>query len=161
MRHIGPEEFVHHFLTLDKKAKVDDDEPNGKNGLNKLKNEMKYDPKKFPTYLEELKNSCKTDIYIEKSKNLDHVYKKSINIQAYILWFNRLSSLVCTEVVKHLDRDKRVAVIDYFIDVAYCCFQIGNYNSAMSIFAGLNSYNVSRLKKTVILKILILKMFKI
>ena len=88
-------------------------------------------------------------MYIEKSKNLENVYKKSINLQAYILWFNRLSSFVCTEVVKHLNREKRVDVINYFINVAYCCFQIGNYNSAMSIFAGLNSSYITRLKKTV------------
>ena len=49
------------------------------------------------------------------------------------VWFNRLSSFVSTEIVKNLDKKRRTQVINYFISVAFDCFDIGNYNSAMAI----------------------------
>ncbi|POI27429.1 hypothetical protein CIB84_008821, partial [Bambusicola thoracicus] len=53
-----------------------------------------------------------------------------------------------------LDNDKpvkkkhRARVIEYFIDVARECFNIGNFNSLMAIISGMNMSPVSRLKKT-------------
>jgi hypothetical protein len=87
--HIGPEEFIHHFINTD-------------------------------------------------SKNLDENLKTSdlkseSNIQAYVLWNNRLSSLVSTEIVKNNKRENRVALINFFIETATACFELGNYNSTMSI----------------------------
>nr|XP_031360552.1 ras-GEF domain-containing family member 1B-like isoform X2 [Lonchura striata domestica] len=42
----------------------------------------------------------------------------------------------------------RARVIEYFIDVARECFNIGNFNSLMAIISGMNMSPVSRLKKT-------------
>ena len=39
--------------------------------------------------------------------------------------------------------------MEYFIDVAKECINIGNFNSLMAIIAGMNMNPVSRLKKTV------------
>ncbi|KAG2466390.1 RGF1B protein, partial [Polypterus senegalus] len=53
-----------------------------------------------------------------------------------------------------LDNDKpvkkkhRARVIEFFIDVARECFNIGNFNSLMAIISGMNMSPVSRLKKT-------------
>jgi len=46
-------------------------------------------------------------------------------------------------------KKQRVKVIEYWIEVARECFNIGNFNSLMAIIAGLNMSPVSRLKKTV------------
>jgi hypothetical protein len=43
----------------------------------------------------------------------------------------------------------RVKVMEYWIETARECFNIGNFNSLMAIIAGLNMSPISRLKKTV------------
>lgn len=48
-------------------------------------------------------------------------------------WFNRLSYLVATEVCMHIKKKHRAKLIEYFIDVARECFNIGNFNSLMAI----------------------------
>ncbi|XP_072038403.1 ras-GEF domain-containing family member 1B-like isoform X2 [Amphiura filiformis] len=74
--------------------------------------------------------------------------KRTKNLEAYVEWFNRLSYLVATEVCMHIKRKHRARLIEYFIDVARECFNIGNFNSLMAIMSGLNLSPVARLKKT-------------
>uniref|UniRef100_A0A8C2TCD0 RasGEF domain family member 1B n=1 Tax=Coturnix japonica TaxID=93934 RepID=A0A8C2TCD0_COTJA len=74
--------------------------------------------------------------------------KKSRNLEAYVEWFNRLSYLVATEICMPVKKKHRARVIEYFIDVARECFNIGNFNSLMAIISGMNMSPVSRLKKT-------------
>ncbi|XP_046991990.1 ras-GEF domain-containing family member 1B-like [Schistocerca americana] len=74
--------------------------------------------------------------------------KKTRNLESYVQWFNRLSYFVATEVCKHVKKKQRVKVMEYWIEVARECFNIGNFNSLMAIIAGLNMSPVSRLKKT-------------
>ncbi|XP_049563627.1 ras-GEF domain-containing family member 1C isoform X4 [Orcinus orca] len=45
-------------------------------------------------------------------------------------------------------KKQRAQVIEFFIDVARECFNIGNFNSLMAITSGMNMSPVSRLKKT-------------
>ncbi|XP_071544724.1 ras-GEF domain-containing family member 1B-like isoform X9 [Panulirus ornatus] len=83
--------------------------------------------------------------------NLDACYKdlkKTSNLESYIQWFNRLSYLVATHACTHVKKKQRVRVIEWWIEVARECFNIGNFNSLMGIIAGLNMSIVSRLKKT-------------
>ncbi|XP_015220582.1 ras-GEF domain-containing family member 1B-A isoform X2 [Lepisosteus oculatus] len=82
----------------------------------------------------------------EKSCFNDH--KKTRNLEAYVEWFNRLSYLVATEICMPVKKKHRARVIEYFIDVARECFNIGNFNSLMAIISGMNMSPVSRLKKT-------------
>ena len=70
--------------------------------------------------------------------SLDEKHQVTFTLQAYILWFNRLSNLICTEIVKNLKRELRVLVLNYFINVANHCFEIGNYNSTMAIIGLIN-----------------------
>lgn len=46
-------------------------------------------------------------------------------------------------------KKSRVRVVEYWIEAARECFNIGNFNSLMAIIAGLNMSPVARLKKTV------------
>lgn len=50
---------------------------------------------------------------------------------------------------QHPKKKQRVRVIEYWIETARECFNIGNFNSLMAIIAGLNISPISRLKKTV------------
>ncbi|KJH47245.1 RasGEF domain protein [Dictyocaulus viviparus] len=72
------------------------------------------------------------------------------SISFYVEWFNRLSSFAATEVLRQLRKKHRVEVIEFLIDVAKECCEIGNFNSLMAIVAGLSLPAVMRLKKTVI-----------
>ncbi|XP_062598894.1 ras-GEF domain-containing family member 1B-like isoform X2 [Saccostrea cucullata] len=74
--------------------------------------------------------------------------KKTSNLEAYVQWFNRLSYFVTTEICSHLKKKSRVRIIEYFVDVAKECINMGNFNSLMAIIAGMNMTWVSRLKKT-------------
>ncbi|XP_066303850.1 ras-GEF domain-containing family member 1B-like isoform X2 [Branchiostoma lanceolatum] len=74
--------------------------------------------------------------------------KKTSNLEAYVEWFNRLSYMVATEICMPVKKKHRARVIEFFIDVARECFNIGNFNSLMAIIAGLNMSPVARLKKT-------------
>lgn len=74
--------------------------------------------------------------------------KKTRNLESYVQWFNRLSYLVATEIVKHSKKKQRVKIVEYWIETARECFNIGNFNSLMAIIAGLNMSPISRLKKT-------------
>ncbi|KAM9777197.1 ras-GEF domain-containing family member 1B-A-like [Neosynchiropus ocellatus] len=70
------------------------------------------------------------------------------NLESYVDWFNRLSYLVATEICTPVKKKHRVRVIEFFIDVARECFNMGNFNSLMAIISGLNMSPVARLKKT-------------
>ncbi|XP_048876373.1 ras-GEF domain-containing family member 1B-like isoform X1 [Brienomyrus brachyistius] len=74
--------------------------------------------------------------------------KKANNLEVYVEWFNRLSYLVATEICLPVKKKQRARVIEFFIDVARECFNIGNFNSLMAIISGMNMSPVSRLKKT-------------
>lgn len=45
-------------------------------------------------------------------------------------------------------KKQRVRIIEYWIETARECFNIGNFNSLMAIIAGLNLAPIGRLKKT-------------
>ncbi|XP_053371989.1 ras-GEF domain-containing family member 1B-B isoform X2 [Clarias gariepinus] len=70
------------------------------------------------------------------------------NLEAYVEWFNRLSYLVATEICLPVKKKHRARVLEFFVDVARECFNIGNFNSLMAIITGMNMSPVSRLKKT-------------
>ncbi|KAJ0015473.1 hypothetical protein NQD34_009093 [Periophthalmus magnuspinnatus] len=74
--------------------------------------------------------------------------RKTNNLEAYVNWFNRLSYLVATEICMPAKKKHRARIIEFFIDVAQECFNIGNFNSLMAIITGMNMSPVSRLKKT-------------
>uniref|UniRef100_A0A0N5C9U3 Ras-GEF domain-containing protein n=1 Tax=Strongyloides papillosus TaxID=174720 RepID=A0A0N5C9U3_STREA len=75
-------------------------------------------------------------------------HKVSISIKFYISWFNQLTSFVATEIMRHARKKYRVKAIEYFIDVAKECINIGNFNSMMAIVAALSLPPIARLKKT-------------
>ncbi|NIG59206.1 ras-GEF domain-containing family member 1B isoform X1 [Pontoporia blainvillei] len=101
---------------------------------------------------------------LDNDKSCYSERKKTRNLEAYVEWFNRLSYLVATEICMPVKKKHRARMIEYFIDVARECFNIGNFNSLMAIIylfqniqnalniqtgtTGMNMSPVSRLKKT-------------
>ncbi|CAD7680102.1 unnamed protein product [Nyctereutes procyonoides] len=70
---------------------------------------------------------------------------KTYSLEAYDNWSNCLSMLVATEVCR---KKHQTRMLEFFIDVAQGCFNIGNFNSMMAIIGGMNLSPVARLKKT-------------
>ncbi|SPP76294.1 blast:Ras-GEF domain-containing family member 1B [Drosophila guanche] len=139
LSHIGPEEFVQAFAKDYPQQQVKDGAGSGgKSSLNDM--------------------------------------KKTRNLESYVQWFNRLSYLTASEIVKvgswrklippgrtyvirgfviasilclqYPKKKQRVRIIEYWIETARECFNIGNFNSLMAIIAGLNLAPIGRLKKT-------------
>ncbi|MEE6488713.1 hypothetical protein FKM82_015332 [Ascaphus truei] len=73
---------------------------------------------------------------------------KTFNLEAYDNWFNCLSMQVAAEICRVVKKKQRTRVMEFFIDVARECFNIGNFNSMMAIISGMNLSPVARLKKT-------------
>ena len=74
--------------------------------------------------------------------------KKTCNLESYITWFNRLSFLIASSVCAHKKKKHRARLIEFWIEVARECVNIGNFNSMMGIISGLNMSPVSRLRRT-------------
>ncbi|GMR48284.1 hypothetical protein PMAYCL1PPCAC_18479 [Pristionchus mayeri] len=70
------------------------------------------------------------------------------SVHSCIHWFNRLSSIVATEILRHSRKRLRASIIDLWVETAKECFDRGNFNSTCAIVAGLNSNAVQRLKRT-------------
>ncbi|XP_071260506.1 ras-GEF domain-containing family member 1B-A-like isoform X2 [Salvelinus alpinus] len=85
---------------------------------------------------------------LDNDKSCFSDQKKASSLEAYVEWFNRLSFLVATEICMPVKKKQRARVMEFFIDVARECFNIGNFNSLMAIISGMNMSPVSRLKKT-------------
>nr|XP_032814000.1 uncharacterized protein LOC116944481 isoform X2 [Petromyzon marinus] len=69
-------------------------------------------------------------------------------LEVYVDWFNRLTYLVATEICVPGKKKQRARVMEFFIDVARECLNLGNFNSLMAIITGMNMSPVARLKKT-------------
>ncbi|XP_026730295.1 ras-GEF domain-containing family member 1B-like [Trichoplusia ni] len=97
-----------------------------------------------PTQPQQSSSSCG-----KPSINLHHIDTKSTrNLEAYADWFNRLSYLVATDILKAAKSKYRARVIEQWVMTARECFNLGNFNSLMAIISALNMSPVSRLKKT-------------
>ncbi|XP_004929877.2 ras-GEF domain-containing family member 1B-like [Bombyx mandarina] len=88
-------------------------------------------------------SACKTSI------SLHHIDTKCTrNLEAYADWFNRLSYLVATDILKGVKSKYRARVIEQWVMTGRECFNLGNFNSLMAIISALNMSPVMRLKKT-------------
>ena len=52
-------------------------------------------------------------------------------------------------MLQHPKKKQRLRVLDFWVQTARECYNIGNFNSLMAINAGLSLAPVARLKKTV------------
>ncbi|KAI3637340.1 hypothetical protein MIR68_004665 [Amoeboaphelidium protococcarum] len=81
-----------------------------------------------------------------KDKNLRELLAP--NLLFFVSWFNRIAYGVASQVVLTRKLSDRVEVIKRFIQVAFECVKMRNYNSCFEIVAGLNMGSVSRMKHT-------------
>ncbi|XP_068633326.1 ras-GEF domain-containing family member 1B-like [Battus philenor] len=74
--------------------------------------------------------------------------KTTRNLEAYADWFNHLSYVVATDIIKPVKSKQRARVMEQWVMTARECFNLGNFNSLMAIISALNMAPVARLKKT-------------
>jgi son of sevenless len=72
--------------------------------------------------------------------------KNAPNIDKTVKFFNSLSSWVSSAIVQQDDKAKRTQYITKFIYIAERLNEIGDFNSMFSIFSGLTSRSIYRLK---------------
>jgi len=80
-----------------------------------------------------------------KNKNNREIAR---NVVLIVERSNKVSYWVATEICMCRDLRKRVAAMKRFINVAYKCYEMHNYNTTMEVIGGLNNISVQRLKKT-------------
>ncbi|XP_014262255.1 ras-GEF domain-containing family member 1B-like isoform X2 [Cimex lectularius] len=90
--------------------------------------------------------------YTHNSLGIDSTFKDpriTSNLEVYQDWTNRLCRLVVTDVVRQKKNKKqRVRVLEFWVETAKACFNVGNFNSLMAIITGLSKLSVCRLKRT-------------
>ncbi|XP_075217939.1 ras-GEF domain-containing family member 1B-like [Lycorma delicatula] len=85
--------------------------------------------------------------YLQDNQRLDT--KRTLNLETYVSWFDRLSYLVATHICQQAKSKGRAKILHMWMDIAQHCLQLRNFNSLMAILAGINLPPITRLKKTV------------
>ena len=73
---------------------------------------------------------------------------KAATVEACILYSNKLSRWVASEIVKTVNEKKRVAVVRRLIEIAEETWKLNNFSSSSAILYGLDHRSVQRLKLT-------------
>ncbi|XP_016994578.2 ras-GEF domain-containing family member 1B-B [Drosophila takahashii] len=94
------------------------------------------------------KDELKSCINQTKAGTLGSNHLIQVTIDSYVQWFNQLSFLTATEVLKLSKKSQRAQMIDFWVETALECFNTGNFNSLMAILTALNLTAIARLKKT-------------
>eukprot|EP00099_Drosophila_melanogaster_P019846 NP_611222.2 uncharacterized protein Dmel_CG4853, isoform B [Drosophila melanogaster] len=94
------------------------------------------------------KDELKTCISQTKAGTLGSNCISQVTIDSYVQWFNQLSYLTATEILKLGKKSQRAQMIDFWVETALECFNTGNFNSLMAILTALNLTAIARLKKT-------------
>ncbi|KAJ3216830.1 hypothetical protein HDU67_008916 [Dinochytrium kinnereticum] len=72
----------------------------------------------------------------------------AVNVKTMILMSNQVAGWVAQSILSEKEVKKRANLIKHFISIAEKCRSINNFNTLMSILAGLNSAPIHRLKRT-------------
>nr|XP_016928620.1 ras-GEF domain-containing family member 1B-B [Drosophila suzukii] len=94
------------------------------------------------------KDELKSCMSQTKAGTLGSNCLSQVTIDSYVQWFNQLSCLTATEIVKLGKKSQRAQMIDFWVETALECFNTGNFNSLMAILTALNLNAIARLKKT-------------
>lgn len=70
------------------------------------------------------------------------------NLHAFARWSRALGRLVANDIVKHESRNKRVASLEKWIDVAHHCSQLKNFDAVFNIMDGVRHPSIERLSET-------------
>lgn len=134
---IGPEEFVQAFAK---------DSPHIDSSFKDMKK-----TKNLESYVHWF-NRLSYLVATEICKVSSTLYNCFIFVSPYVNRYNdHCGHIPATVLVfQHSKKKQRVKTIEFWIETARECFNVGNFNSLMAIIAGLNMSPISRLKKTVI-----------
>lgn len=73
--------------------------------------------------------------------------REAHNVETYVEWFNRLSYIVATEILRAEKKKHVLRAIEFFVQVGHHCYKQHNFNSVMAIVSAFNFASISRLKK--------------
>jgi hypothetical protein len=87
---------------------------------------------------------------IASAHSLDQLGHRPLTgcVRHYVQWFNQLSQLVASELLRHQHKRHRAKCAEFMMEVARECLALGNFNSLAAIVAGLSAQPVARLRKT-------------
>lgn len=72
----------------------------------------------------------------------------SPNIKSFINMSNLITNFITYEIVKELDINKRIRILERLIDIIVELFELSNFSAMTSIISALSSSSIFRLKKT-------------
>ncbi|TPX54683.1 hypothetical protein PhCBS80983_g05847 [Powellomyces hirtus] len=72
----------------------------------------------------------------------------AVNVKAMITMSNQITGWVAASILNERDPKKRAQIMKHFIYIADRCRALNNFNTLMSVLAGLNSAPIHRLKRT-------------
>jgi len=72
----------------------------------------------------------------------------SPNVVNLITWFNYISNWIITIIVTSTHLKKRIALLQFFIEVSVYCLKFNNFNGVMEIVSALKQTPIYRLKET-------------
>ncbi|KAM9957201.1 hypothetical protein ACTFIW_008941 [Dictyostelium discoideum] len=76
-----------------------------------------------------------------KQSNFPHIYD-------YFRWFNKMTMLVSTEILRQRDIKQRASIIEKYISIALEYLSLWNFNGIMQVLSSLHSEPISRLSAT-------------
>jgi hypothetical protein len=85
---------------------------------------------------------------LNQSWNKGNREVKAPNIHQMIQTFNTLSNWIGTTIVGTPDLKERAKIVEKFIEVAECLWNLNNFNGVFAVCSGLSLASIYRLKKT-------------
>ena len=96
----------------------------------------------------EMLQLIKPSEFLKQSWSKSDKESKAPNIMVYIIWFNKVSRWVSTEIVKGNNAQERSVIIGKFIEIGMKLKELRNFNGVMEIISSLHSSSISRLKQS-------------
>ncbi|KAF9436123.1 hypothetical protein BGZ76_004774 [Entomortierella beljakovae] len=94
-----------------------------------------------------LSRSQTSKTHMQRFPDQSHTFD-SPNVTQLVDRFNLMCRWVTSEILKTIDLDQRVKVVERFIRIAQTCYNHSNFSSLTQIMVGLQVFEVSRLHRT-------------
>eukprot|EP01147_Barroeca_monosierra_P002401 gene2401-5348_t len=86
--------------------------------------------------------------FVRGDKTEDYTdMREAYNLKTYVEWFNRLSYIIATEILRSDTKKQTIKAMEFFIQVGHHCYVKHNFNSVMAIVSAFNFASMARLKK--------------
>jgi len=106
-------------------------------------------PREYLQYCAE-RGGAKGSCWVTSGTTDSHALAEEVapNLHAFARWSRALGRLVASDIVKHETKNKRVASLEKWIDVANNCLQLKNFDAVFNIMDGIRHPSIERLSET-------------